>query len=576
MNRRSFFSSGPSASRTAEAEQPPGWRPSFRQCALITAIPQLVFLLHATLFGTWIADDAGISFAYARNLAAGHGLVSQPGAERVEGYSNFLWVLLMSALIRIGLFHVVWTPKIVACVLTAGSFMVVTITLARAAFWGSGAAVGALTLVALQPGFVIWSVSGLENPLYVFLLCLLMSGVGHLLSATSPSWQTALLMGVVAAGVPATRPDGLIYLALVPLVLSLRALMAHGLRPCLGALVAYGTVATALLGALVAFRWLYFHDLLPNTYYAKGGSTLKRIGSIVLLLPGTILKIGGLAEAITGRLAATWLLLLVFAGTIVLIRAKRFHPSLAVLALFSGFSGAVYLLLPLDWMGEYRFASPFFLFFYTYLVTLLWSLCEITMRTGVARRTFAIVLALLLVGTTVQVARRSVGFANRPTVPLALVAELFGYRYNRVAAALGMESGSLLAPDLGGTLLYSKLAIYDLAGLCDRTIARTMGKDQQKFYDYVFGQLKPTFIHVHPPWVDLAKFDGDSRFRRDYVPIRERMVYDRSGSMRLESGHFIRLEVLRGPVQPLAAILAGESDASRDSPDTPSCCGWIR
>ena len=80
----------------------------------------LVFVLHVTLFGRWIADDAGISFAYARNLATGHGLVSQPGAPPVEGYSNFSWVLLMAVFFHIGLFHVVWTPKIVACILTAG------------------------------------------------------------------------------------------------------------------------------------------------------------------------------------------------------------------------------------------------------------------------------------------------------------------------------------------------------------------------------------------------------------------------------------------------------------------------
>ena len=58
---------------------------SFRRMAMFAAIPISVFVLHATVFGTWIADDAGISFAYARNLAAGHGLVSQPGVTPVEG-----------------------------------------------------------------------------------------------------------------------------------------------------------------------------------------------------------------------------------------------------------------------------------------------------------------------------------------------------------------------------------------------------------------------------------------------------------------------------------------------------------
>src|ERR1700738_1680717 len=46
-------------------------------------------------------DDAFISFRYAENLARGAGLVYNPG-ERVEGYTNFLWVLIIAAVYRLG------------------------------------------------------------------------------------------------------------------------------------------------------------------------------------------------------------------------------------------------------------------------------------------------------------------------------------------------------------------------------------------------------------------------------------------------------------------------------------------
>ena len=39
-------------------------------------------------------DDAMISMRYARNLARGYGLVWNPGGERIEGYTNPLWVSL--------------------------------------------------------------------------------------------------------------------------------------------------------------------------------------------------------------------------------------------------------------------------------------------------------------------------------------------------------------------------------------------------------------------------------------------------------------------------------------------------
>ena len=68
-----------------------GWRwlgPSL--CALALAVGLVLAVQRASIF-----DDAFISFRYARNLLDGHGLVWNPG-ERVEGYTNFLWTILLA------------------------------------------------------------------------------------------------------------------------------------------------------------------------------------------------------------------------------------------------------------------------------------------------------------------------------------------------------------------------------------------------------------------------------------------------------------------------------------------------
>jgi arabinofuranosyltransferase len=49
----------------------------------------------------YVVDDAYISFRYARNLIEGHGLVFNPG-EKVEGYTNFLWVLIIAMGMKLG------------------------------------------------------------------------------------------------------------------------------------------------------------------------------------------------------------------------------------------------------------------------------------------------------------------------------------------------------------------------------------------------------------------------------------------------------------------------------------------
>src|SRR5690348_6795119 len=63
-----------------------------------------LFVIHGLRFGGWLIDDAGISFAYARNLAAGAGLVAQAGHAPVEGFSNPLWTLLIALLTYLKVF----------------------------------------------------------------------------------------------------------------------------------------------------------------------------------------------------------------------------------------------------------------------------------------------------------------------------------------------------------------------------------------------------------------------------------------------------------------------------------------
>jgi len=69
-----------------------------RERWLIAVVAATVIL--AFLFGAiqrfLVCDDAFISFRYARHLAEGQGLVWNP-EERVEGYTNFLWVLVLAA-----------------------------------------------------------------------------------------------------------------------------------------------------------------------------------------------------------------------------------------------------------------------------------------------------------------------------------------------------------------------------------------------------------------------------------------------------------------------------------------------
>ena len=73
---------------------------------------------------SWICDDAFLSFRYAEHFSTGRGLVFNEG-EYVEGYSNFLWTILLAMGMLIGL-----SPEVVSILLGvlffAGTFFMCT------------------------------------------------------------------------------------------------------------------------------------------------------------------------------------------------------------------------------------------------------------------------------------------------------------------------------------------------------------------------------------------------------------------------------------------------------------------
>ena len=122
-----------------------------------------VFLIMVIPFFNHIVDDVYISFRYAKNLVDGHGLVFNPG-ERVEGYTNFLWVILsaLSFLLSLAPETII---RIIGMLCGLGTIAaIVHFSPADKCFpqllW-----MPALFL-AVSPLFAVWATGGLETPLF--------------------------------------------------------------------------------------------------------------------------------------------------------------------------------------------------------------------------------------------------------------------------------------------------------------------------------------------------------------------------------------------------------------------------
>ncbi len=217
-------------------------------------------------------DDGMISMRYASNLVHGHGLVWNPG-ERVEGFTNPLWVLVMAVAVLVASpAKAVLAIQILGASLLAGSAWIFA-RLGGRFFPGSPWPVVALFeggfYLLLTTAFPLrfWTHMGME--------------VSALLAISASAWWLALhgrggdrallQLGMLAAVGLLVRSDGFL-VALPPLALRLwrerpsarRSERRRGRRLALagGPLVAAFAVSTLA-------RLAYYGDWLPNTYRLK-------------------------------------------------------------------------------------------------------------------------------------------------------------------------------------------------------------------------------------------------------------------------------------------------------------------
>lgn len=239
-----------------------------RRHASVLALISAGFIGHYLVFTIpqpFFIEDSGISFAFARNLVEGDGLVGYPGGERVEGYSNFLWTMLIAGLYALGVPP--WTAaKVMGAVFGVAALPLVYRIVRRARpHGGGGAGLLAAAMLAASPQYVIWAASGLENSLFCLLLA---AGIHAVLRETSDEPgprvpRSAIWFALLAM----TRPEGLAYGCIGGLALVMDAVVRRRFRH----LPVWVATLVLPLVAYHGWRYWYFAWEFPNTYYAKLG-----------------------------------------------------------------------------------------------------------------------------------------------------------------------------------------------------------------------------------------------------------------------------------------------------------------
>lgn len=526
---------------------------------LVVLVPMGYYAIQTQPLAGWIIDDAGITFSYARSFSQGHGFVSQPGMPPVEGYSNFLWLMAMVPFFLVGLFDPIITPKIISMVMVGLAFWVlhrIVMYLSDGRIWLS---LVVLLLTATNASFVIWTCSGLENPLFVLLIVFYLYLQLRFFGGNRSSLMITSI-GLIAAGIALTRPDGIMYLGFFPIIVgvlwcaSSQGRIAFSVR----SLSLYFVVAGGIYGAFLAFRYLYFGDVYPNTYYVKGGPSLLQLGQTLILQGGSIEKLRTLCSSLVGP--AFWYVVpitLLAVVAVAMVKGGERRNSILATVGITGLPGFVYLLMAHDWMGEFRFATAFFPLYYVCLAVAVHQI----LINRLFKRRLAICLQIVVILTVVVLTvfehrPRLKAYSQAPRVSFVGIVKNFGEKFNQYAEYLGIDNASLLVADIGGTLYSSKLKVHDLAGLCDRTIAKTRIKQRSVFHNYVFDTIRPTFLVTQGTFTGLSKFDDDPRFFADYTAIKEYTdpyLLKKYGVKRI-SGIFVRRDAITNQAERLDTL----------------------
>ncbi len=314
-----------------------------------------------------VVDDSLISMQYAKNVALGRGAVFNAG-ERVEGYTNFLWVAFLAPLYAAaGALGVDFVPAAVAASVAFAALDVGLVYLVGRQIWGASPlpALLALGLCAADGAYATWAAMALEGHLLAFWV-LLVAWLGGR-EGLRRRW---LWTGLALAAATMTRPDGALLAIAYAVSEALGALGvgaggtadgggargegddegraggerervggAAGRRGRAGEAVRALGAGAGVYALYFAWRYSYYGYLLPNTYYFKlGGAKLDAWQRGFRYLAGFFAERGGVpALAALGPLLA----------------ARR--PAVRLLALYAGLHLAYVAYVGGDFYPGHRF-----------------------------------------------------------------------------------------------------------------------------------------------------------------------------------------------------------------------------
>ncbi|PDW03729.1 hypothetical protein [Candidatus Viridilinea mediisalina] len=475
------------------------------------------------IWASWLSDDAFISFHYAQNFLLGHGLVYNPG-ERVEGYTNFLYTMLIALVLWLEMDPILWSYQ--SGVIWALGLLLLTYTVGQrllGSVWGGVAAL----FVATSQSLLLHSTrgGGLETAFYAMLIVLAISlYLWHMNEAEEglPTRLRLCSVGIVLALASLTRPEGLLVFALTilhALVYDLRWSEWGHIRAFMRRKRGIIALIAPYLLIIIPFflwRYSYYGEWLPNTFYAKTGG-------------------GG--RAVMRGLAYSWSFAQTMGGPLLIIALGGFIANWRqrlgtwrgyMLLIVSIYTTYIIVVGGDHFRGE-RFFVPLVPLLAILLADGLATLISATKQRLQVYRTAQFLLICLLISYSFMALNRTREFEyiiRGLDESVDIWREIGWWMADHTTS-----EQSIAVAGAGAIAFYGQRTTIDMHGLNDHYIARvemaTMGTGpvghEKRAPDYVLNQRRPTYIpHL---WTDY--FPNESYLTRDYQLITINTRYGR-------------------------------------------------
>jgi len=259
----------------------------------------IILLLFQLLFWNFIIDDAFITFRYAKNLYFHQQMVFNVNEIPVEGYSNFLWVLLMTVSFPLNMDPIVFSKLagMIFCHLSVFILYKLAFLVNKSERFSNIV----IVFYVLTPNIALWSVGGLETSLFSFLL--LISVYFFIIDVSKRKNNPIKISPLFFVLLSLARHEGLIVFGLTCVFFTYLLFKNKEISKIqkLYQLFYFAGFFAIFYAPYFFWRVFYYNNILPHTFSAKQGifSLDLFLGRfifyipLILILAPVFLLIGG-------------------------------------------------------------------------------------------------------------------------------------------------------------------------------------------------------------------------------------------------------------------------------------------